>query len=83
MYVKCKACDGKGYSIPDGPGGWIVKLSCGVCSGNGGFHIPDDKELCPKCNGNGKRTVIRGAWPGVAVEVDCDNCCGEGYVDKK
>ena len=83
MYVKCTACGGKGYDISNSPAGWRLTIRCDVCRGKGGFNIPEDTCLCPKCKGRGTKCVIQGEWPGRAVEVECEECFGKGYLEQE
>lgn len=77
MLTKCKVCNGKGYYIPEG---WGIGVSCSACHGKGGFDIPDNKELCPDCNGSGNVTVMTDLGFGIAV--NCERCFGTGFIDK-
>lgn len=78
MLVKCKTCDGKGHVLVKDFG---IHVSCDVCRGKGGFDVPDNKELCPECNGRGTIYVL--ADMGVRIECNCENCLGTGFIDKK
>lgn len=78
MLVKCEACNGNGYFQMEGT---KVCFECAACKGKGGFDVPDNKELCPKCNGTGS-AYVRADF-GVFVECDCKNCFGTGFIDKK
>ena len=79
MLKKCKVCEGKGYVIVKGMG---FGIGCDVCDGKGGFDVPDNKELCPECNGKGKITVPTDI-KGLGMECTCKNCFGTGFIDKK
>lgn len=81
MLIKCKTCEGKGYAIIKGLG---FAVECDVCHGKGGFDVPENKELCPECNGRG--TVYLKTKFGdseIGNETNCTNCFGTGLIDKK
>ncbi|MCI8397266.1 MAG: hypothetical protein HFJ52_06550 [Clostridia bacterium] len=77
MLKKCKVCNGKGHVFVEGFG---INVSCDVCHGKGGFDVPENKELCPECNGKGKVTVMTDL--GFGIECNCENCFGTGFIDK-
>jgi len=74
MFLECKICNGKG-NIENKEWG---KISCTVCHGKGGFDIPNDKVLCPECNGNAHYKVI--ANRGRELNPNCVKCSGTGYI---
>lgn len=78
MLTKCKVCNGNGHIRPEG---WGIAFECDICRGKGGFDVPDNKELCPECNGKGKVTVMSPL--GFGIENNCENCFGTGFIDKK
>ena len=77
MLTKCKICNGKGYIVPKG---LEIGVLCSACRGKGGFDVPDNKELCPDCNGRGKVVMMTNL--GFGVEVNCERCFGTGLIDK-
>lgn len=79
MLVKCKDCKGKRYIEVKQLGG--LKVSCATCGGKGGFDVPENKELCPECNGRKKVNVPTGL--GIDMAVNCERCFGTGFIDKE
>lgn len=77
MLKKCKACNGEGRVFLEG---FSINFMCDVCHGKGGFDVPENKELCPECNGKGKVTVVTGI--GFVISNNCMNCFGTGFIDK-
>ena len=56
-------------------------VSCATCGGKGGFDVPENKELCPECNGRKKVNVPTGL--GIDMAVNCERCFGTGFIDKE
>ena len=78
MIVKCRKCYGKGIMITKN---WGVR-TCDICQGKGEFNIPDNKELCPNCNG---KCLIHEKikYTNLYTEKLCEKCAGTGYIDKE
>ncbi len=76
MHVTCLVCKGHPNRVSSV---LKVRISCPTCHGEGGFDIPDDKELCPVCKGETKVFI-----PGTQYreKCDCDKCKALGYVHK-
>ena len=43
------------------------------------------KLICPACNGNGYRKIMKDATSKISVEIDCEACDNQGEIknDKK
>ena len=78
MLVKCKECHGRGFHHINGMG---LCFSCKTCKGKGGFDVPDNKELCPECEGAG--TIMLPTQLGFSIESNCEKCYGTGLIDKQ
>ena len=52
MLTTCKDCNGKGRVMKKE---WGIQITCLTCKGKGGFDVPENKALCPECNG--RKTV--------------------------
>ena len=77
MLTRCTVCNGQGHVFLKA---WGIHVECSTCHGKGGFDVPDNKELCPECNGSGNITVMTDL--GFAIESNCENCFGTGFIDK-
>ena len=44
-----------------------------------------NKRICPACNGNGYRKIMKDASSKIGVEIDCEACDNQGEIknDKK
>ena len=44
-----------------------------------------NKQVCPACNGNGYRKIMKDASSKIGVEIDCEACDNQGEIknDKK
>ena len=77
MFVKCKICEGKRRIRVDDRMSYV----CCICNGEGGFDIPENTKLCPKCNGRGKVPFITDDDEDILLK--CKECSGKGFVDKR
>lgn len=78
MIVKCEVCGGKGYCILKRS---KVAFSCSICKGKGHIYVPENKMLCPKCKGGKYATVMLSE--DVFIKTNCEECLGNGFIDKK
>ena len=39
-----------------------------------------NKQVCPACNGNGYRRIMKDAASKIGVEIDCEACNNQGEI---
>ena len=39
-----------------------------------------NKRVCPACNGNGYRKIMKDASSKISVEIDCEACDNQGEI---
>ena len=78
MLLQCKKCNGKGR-IPLNINGCAVYSRCSVCRGIGKLNVPDNKKMCPDCEGCG--SILTKA-AGLPLTLACKKCEGTGFIDK-
>ena len=83
MWVKCKACRGKGRVtlICDND----IEVDCINCRGKGGFRVPRGKEVCPDCRGSGRKSLPASfaIYFGGGITQFCKRCNGTGLSNLK